>query len=180
VIRHADPQRDGGACATIYAPYVAGGATSFEEVPPDADDFAERIERVSKVHPWLVAEREEAVVGFAYATSHRERRAYRWSAETSVYVAERHQGDGVGRDLYRALIGLLRDQGLHVLLAGITLPNPASVGLHEALGFTQAGVYRQIGYKAGAWRDVGWWQLLLSDGGGPPAEPLAPPRLDGP
>ena len=180
MIRHADPELDSGACATIYAPYVAGAATSFEEQPPDADDFAERIERVSKTHPWLVAEQNGVVVGFAYAGPHRARPAYRWTAETSVYVAAGQQGDGVGRELYEALIGLLRRQGLHVALAGITQPNTASVGLHEAVGFEQVGVYRRIGYKAGAWRDVSWWQLVLSDeeDGESPAEPLAPQRLE--
>ena len=179
MIRHADPEIDSGACATIYAPYVAGAATSFEELAPDADDFAERIERVSRTHPWLVAERDGVVAGFAYAAPHRARPAYRWTAETSVYVANGHQRASVGRELYGALIGLLRRQGLHVALAGITLPNDASVGLHTALGFRQAGVYRRIGYKAGAWRDVSWWQLVLRpEDDGRPTEPLGPQRLD--
>jgi phosphinothricin acetyltransferase len=182
VIRHADPETDSGACATIYAPYVAGAATSFEELPPDADDFAERIERVSRMHPWLIAERDGVVAGFAYAAPHRARPAYRWTAETSVYVANGRQSAGVGGELYGALIDLLRRQGLQVALAGITLPNDASVGLHTALGFEQVGVYRRIGYKAGAWRDVSWWQLLLrpDDGERQPAEPLGPQRLDEP
>jgi phosphinothricin acetyltransferase len=179
VIRHADPERDGGACATIYAPYVASGATSFEEQPPDADDFAERIERTTRTHPWLVAERDDVVVGFAYAAPHRARPAYRWTAETSVYVASGHQRAGVGRELYDALIGLLRRQRLHVAIAGITLPNDASVALHEALGFEQIGAYRRIGYKDGAWRDVAWWQLMLSGyEGSAPEEPLPPASLD--
>jgi phosphinothricin acetyltransferase len=179
VIRHADPDLDSGACATIYAPYVAGAATSFEEQAPDADDFAERIERVSRTHPWLVAECDGVVAGFAYAAPHRARPAYRWTAETSVYVAAGRQGNGVGRELYTELIGLLRRQGLHVAVAGITLPNAASVALHAAVGFEQVGVYRRIGFKAGAWRDVSWWQLALgADGDGPPAEPLGPQRLD--
>jgi L-amino acid N-acyltransferase YncA len=178
MIRHADPELDSGACATIYAPYVAGAATSFEETPPDADDFAERIERVSRTHPWLVAEHDGVVVGFAYAAPHRARPAYRWTAETSVYIAGGHQGNGVGRELYHALIELLRRQGLHVVLAGITLPNDASAGLHRAIGFEQVGLYRRIGYKAGAWRDVSWWQLVLAgDDGGPPAEPGPPQPL---
>lgn len=179
MIRHADPDLDSGACAKIYAPYVAGAATSFEELPPDADDFAERIERVSATHPWLVAERDGVVAGFAYAAPHRPRPAYRWTAETSVYVAGGRQNGGVGGDLYGALLELLRRQGLHVALAGITLPNAASVGLHTAMGFEQVGLYRRIGYKAGAWRDVSWWQLVLLPGSeGPPAEPLGPQRLD--
>jgi len=179
VIRHADPEIDSGACATIYAPYVAGAATSFEELAPDADDFAERIERVSRTHPWLVAERDGVVAGFAYAAPHRARPAYRWTAETSVYVANGHQRASAGRELYGALLDLLRRQGLYVALAGITLPNDASVGLHTALGFEQVGIYRQIGFKAGAWRDVSWWQLVLRpEGDGPPAEPLGPQRFD--
>ena len=179
MIRHADPETDSGACATIYAPYVAGAATSFEEAPPDADDFAERIERVSRTHPWLVAERDGVVAGFAYAAPHRARPAYRWTAETSVYVANGRQRASVGRELYGALLDLLRRQGFYVALAGITLPNDASAGLHTALGFEQVGTYRRIGYKAGAWRDVSWWQLVLRpQGDGPPAEPLGPQRLD--
>lgn len=179
MIRHADPELDSGACATIYAPYVAGAATSFEEEAPDADDFAERIEWVSRTHPWLVAVSDGAVAGFAYAAPHRGRPAYRWTAETSVYVADGHQRNGVGRELYDALLGLLRRQGLHVALAGITLPNAASVALHAAVGFEQIGVYRRVGYKAGAWRDVSWWRLALGEpGDGPPAEPLGPQRLE--
>jgi len=180
VIRHADPERDGRACATIYAPYVAGAATSFEEQAPDAAAFAERIERVSRAHPWLVAEYDGVVAGFAYAAPHRARPAYRWTAETSVYVANRYHRNGVGRQLYEALIELLRRQELRVALAGITQPNAASVALHEALGFEPIGVYRRIGYKAGAWRDVGWWQLFLraEDDDAPPAEPLRPQRLE--
>jgi L-amino acid N-acyltransferase YncA len=179
VIRHGDPERDGGACATIYAPYVASGATSFEERPPDADDFGERIERTSATHPFLVAERDGVVAGFAYASPHRARPAYRWTAETSVYVANGHQGAGVGRELYDALIELLRRQRLQMAVAGITLPNEGSVALHEAVGFERVGVYRRIGFKDGAWRDVSWWQLLLGgDSDGQPPEPLGPQRLD--
>lgn len=179
MIRHADAELDSGACATIYAPYVAGAATSFEELAPDADDFAERIERISRTHPWLVAERDGVVAGFAYAAPHRARPAYRWTAETSVYVANGHQRVSVGRELYGALLDLLRRQRLHVALAGITLPNDPSVGLHTALGFEQVGIYRRIGYKAGAWRDVSWWQLALRpQGDGSPPEPLGPQRLD--
>jgi phosphinothricin acetyltransferase len=180
MLRHAGPQRDAAACAAIYAPHVDGRGTSFEERPPSAEQLSERIARVSERHPWLVAERAGSVAGFAYATSHRERPAYRWAAETSVYVHRDHQAQGVGRELYEALLGLLRRQGLHVALAGITLPNPASVRLHESLGFERVGVYSQIGFKAGAWRDVGWWQLLLSpQSDDVPAEPLGPQALNG-
>lgn len=158
-----------------------GQGTSFEERAPTVDEFADRIARVSRKHPWLVAECDGDIAGFAYATSHRERPAYRWAAETSIYLHRDHQGQGVGKELYGALIDLLRRQGLHVALAGITLPNEGSVRLHESLGFEQIGVYRRIGFKAGAWRDVGWWQLLLSpQSDGTPAEPLGPQALNGP
>jgi L-amino acid N-acyltransferase YncA len=178
MIRHADADLDAAACAAIYAPYVATGATSFEESPPTSVEFAARIERVSATHPWVVSERDSEVVGFAYGAPHRTRPAYRWTAETSVYVDPAHQGRGVGRELYEALLELLRRQRLQVACAGITLPNDASVALHETLGFERIGIYRRVGYKAGAWRDVGWWQLLLgpADDGAPP-EPLGPQAL---
>ncbi len=178
LIRHADPARDAAACASIYRPYVLGSAISFEEEPPDEREFARRIERMSLTHPWLIAERDRAAIGFAYGSLHRERAAYRWAADVAVYVAADHQRAGVGRALYQALLPLLRRQGLYVACAGVTLPNPASVALHEALGFTPVGVYRRIGFKRGQWHDVGWWQLELAPaGGGTPAPPGPPVSL---
>lgn len=174
MIRPADPERDAAACAAIYAPYVAGSPASFEEVAPGGDEMAERMRRVRATHPWLVAERDGRVAGYAYASPHRERAAYRWACDVAVYVDPADHRRGVGRALYEALLPLLRAQGFHMAVAGITLPNAASVGLHEALGFEPVGVYREIGWKDGAWRDVGWWQLRLGDGAAPPAEPLAP------
>lgn len=178
MLRHADPDRDGAACAAIYAPHVDGSPVSFEEAAPDGEEMARRIERTSRTHPWLVLERDGRVAGYAYGGPHRERAAYRWSAEVSVYVAEDARRSGTGRALYDALLALLAAQGLRVALAGITLPNPASVAFHEALGFAPIGTYERIGWKAGSWRDVGWWQLDLRPGDdGPPAEPSAPLTL---
>ena len=170
LVRHADPQRDAAACAEIYAPFVRDSAVTFEEQPPSAAEFAGRIERA---HVWLVAaEPDGTVVGFAYGCPHRERAAYRWATDVSVYIADRHRGRGLGRELYGELLDQLRRQGFHVACAGITLPNEPSVALHESFGFEQIGVYRQIGWKAGAWRDVGWWQArLIPPGDGPPGEP---------
>lgn len=179
VLRHADPKRDGAACAAIYAPFVRDSAVSFEEDAPDAAGFAERIERTTRTHPWLVLEAAGLVVGFAYASQHRTRTAYRWAADVGIYLDPAHRGRGAGRRLYEALFDLMRRQNLRTACAGITLPNDASVGLHEALGFERVGVYRAIGYKAGAWHDVVWMQLALCDGDGPPAELLAPQRLPG-
>lgn len=174
-IRDADPERDASSCAEIYAPSVEASATSFEERAPSAEEMAARMERVSATHPWLVAERDGKLLGYAYACAHRERAAYRWATDVSVYVAEAQQRQGIGRALYEELFAHLRLQRLRVACAGITLPNEASVLLHERLGFRPIGVYRGIGWKAGAWRDVGWWQLELTPGGDePPAEPLEP------
>ena len=171
-IRNADPDRDAAACAAIYAPFVRDTAVTFEETPPGQQAFADRIERLSETHVFLVAEDETGITaGFAYGGPHRERVAYRWSTEVSVYLDPRYHRRGLGRALYAELFPLLAGRGFHVALAGITLPNPASVALHEACGFTPVGVYRAIGWKAGAWRDVGWWQLPLTDNPGPPADP---------
>jgi L-amino acid N-acyltransferase YncA len=171
-IRDADPARDAGACAAIYAPHVESSPVSFEERAPDAGEMAARIERYGASHAWLVAERGGEVVGYAYATAFNERRAYRWSASVSVYVAEAARGVSVGRVLYEALFERLRERGFRMACAGITLPNEASVGLHESLGFEQSGLNREIGWKEGAWRDVGWFQLELAPAGdGPPPEP---------
>jgi L-amino acid N-acyltransferase YncA len=171
-IRDADPSSDGAACAAIYAPHVEGSAVSFEERAPDAAEMGARIERYGKSHAWLVAEREGEVLGYAYATAFNERPAYRWSTSVSVYVADSARGQGIGRALYTALFDRLRERGFRMACAGITLPNEASVGLHEGLGFKQVGVNREIGWKDGAWRDVGWYQLELAPAGeGPPPEP---------
>jgi phosphinothricin acetyltransferase len=172
LIRDADPSQDAAACTAIYAPHIEGSAVSFEERAPDEAELARRIERCSATHAWLVAELEGEVVGYAYATAFNERPAYRWSTSVSVYVGEGARGQGVGRALYEALFKRLRERGFRMACAGITLPNEASVGLHEGLGFEQVGVNPQIGWKEGGWRDVGWYQLELAPAGeGPPPEP---------
>lgn len=175
-IREASPAQDAAACAAIYAPYVDASPISFEEQPPSAAEMAARIERVAATHPWLVAEAGGEVRGYAYACQHMERPAYRWAASVSVYVDADWRGEGLGRALYEALFERLRRQRFQVACAGITLPNEASVALHERLGFVAVGIYPRIGWKAGAWRDVGWWQLeLVPPGAGTPPEPLRPP-----
>lgn len=159
MIRLADPAADAAACAAIYAPHVLEGAVSFEEHAPDAAEVARRMR---EMRVWLVSvDGEGEVEGYAYASRHRQREAYRFTVETSVYVAAGRQRRGVGRALYGALFAALAERGFRVALAGITLPNAASVGLHEAAGFELVGVYRGIGFKAGGWRDVGWWQRAL-------------------
>jgi phosphinothricin acetyltransferase len=177
-IRAADPARDAAGCAAIYGPFVRETAASFEEKPPSAKEFADRIKKITKTHPWLVAEEEGHVIGFAYGCPHRERPAYRWAAEVTVYIDPAQHGKRIGTTLYRALFRLLKEQGLYTLCAGITLPNAASVALHESLGFETVGVYRGIGYKLGRWHDVGWWQLSLQpQTDQPPQEPTPPKQL---
>jgi phosphinothricin acetyltransferase len=166
-IRHADPARDAAACAAIYAPFVSGSAVSFEEEPPGEDEMRERI---GAARSWLVAERDGAVAGFAYATPYRARPAYRWAVETSVYVSAAGHGRGTGRALYEALLAELESRGFRAACAAIALPNPPSVALHEAVGFAPVGIFRDIGFKAGAWRDVGWWQRPLGSGRSAPGE----------
>jgi L-amino acid N-acyltransferase YncA len=174
-IRDADPQRDAAACAAIYAPYVEATPISFEERPPTAEEMAARIERNAATHPWLVAEAGGVAIAYAYGCPLRERPAYRWTAEVTVYVAGSRRGKGIGRRLYEALFERLREQRFQVAFAGITLPNEASVALHEGLGFVRVGLTPRIGWKLGRWHDVGWWQLdLLAPGDDPPPEPLPP------
>ena len=132
--------------------------------------MATRIEAKLPRYPWLVADDNDSVIGYAYAGAHRERAAYAWSAEVSVYVAETARRRGVARRLYQTLFDLLDRQGYRMAYAGITLPNPASVGFHEAMGFEPVGVYHNVGWKHGQWRDVGWWELVLGDNA--PAVPL--------
>ena len=174
-IRDAIPERDAEVCRDIYAPYVRDTAVSFEESVPTLEEFQGRIRKTTATHPWLVMEIAGKVVGYAYASQHRPRAAYRWTAEVTVYIDAHHHRRGVGRRLYAELLGRLRRQGFRLAVAGITLPNDASVGLHRAMGFEPVGVYERIGWKAGAWHDVGWWQLDLRPGTtAAPREPLPP------
>jgi L-amino acid N-acyltransferase YncA len=169
-IRVAEPG-DADAVAAIYAPIVRETAISFETEPPSSDEMAARIETTLATHPWLVAERGGEVVGYAYGSQHQQRAAYRWSVNVTAYIDATARRAGVGRALYGSLIPILRAQGFRSAFAGITLPNEASVGLHEAVGFTPLGVYHHVGFKLGAWRDVGWWRLALSESHGAPDEP---------
>ena len=178
LIRDATPERDAAACAAIYAPYVTDSVISLEEDAPSEHEFARRIEQTTRTHPWIVAQDESEVIGYAYATRHRERGSYRWATDVTVYIANRHHRRGVGRALYETLFELLVAQGFRIACAGVTLPNEASVGLHESLGFRPVGVYRDIGFKHGAWWDVGWWQLSLGDPEAAPSELGPPVRLN--
>jgi phosphinothricin acetyltransferase len=174
-IRSADPDADAAACAAIYAPFVSDSVISFEDEPPDEPEMRARIETLSARYPWLVAESRGRVQGYAYASPHRARSAYRWAADVAVYVAPEVQGQGVGRSLYEALFELLGAQGVRMACAGITLPNEASVALHVKVGFQLVGIYRRIGWKLGAWHDVAWYQRPLEAPAGDPPDELRPP-----
>ena len=174
-LRAATPD-DAAAIAHIYAHYVTASAVSFETDAPDAAAMRARIEAGGTLYPWIVAEEEGAILGYAYATRFRERPAYRFTVETTVYLRAGAAGRGLGSRLYAPLLATLEAQGFTQAVAAITLPNEASVRLHERLGFTPAGTYRQVGWKLGGWHDVGLWQRPLGQAATPPAEPR-PARL---
>jgi phosphinothricin acetyltransferase len=163
---------DAAAIAAIYRPVVENTAISFETVAPDSDEIARRLNDTLPSYPWIVCEIDDHIVGYAYATRHRVRGAYRWSVDTSVYVSDGCRRRGVGSGLYASLFAMLTAQGFVNAYAGIALPNPGSVGLHESMGFEKIGVYRRVGYKLGRWHDVGWWQLGLREHEQSPREPL--------
>jgi L-amino acid N-acyltransferase YncA len=171
LIRFAETN-DMAAIAAIYAPYCESSAITFETEALSPGQMAQRFTRLGQKYPWVVAEIDGAVAGYAYGGPHHERAAYRWASNVSVYVDDSYQRNGVGRDLYRALFDVMRLQGFTQAIAGITLPNDPSVALHKSLGFQLMGVYKNIGYKLGAWRDVGWWQLPLTENLHPPVDTL--------
>ena len=171
-VRPARPD-DAAAIAAIYAPHVTDGVVSFELVAPDAAEMARRM-TASPLHPWLVGDEDGHVLAYAYAAPFATRDAYRWAVETTIYVADGAQGRGVGRHLYQALLATLTAQGFTQALARIALPNPASVGFHEALGFRAVGVEQAVGWKAGRWIDVARWQRALATATHPPVPPSSP------
>jgi L-amino acid N-acyltransferase YncA len=166
---------DAAAIAAIYAPHVLTGTVSFETEAPDARQMRARMAASDGLYPWIVAttggEEDGGVIGYAYATRFRDRPAYRYVVETSIYVADTAQRQGAGRLLYEALIDTLRAQDFVHAISALALPNDASIKLHESVGFRRAGVYREVGYKHGRWIDVGIWQCELNDPVTPPLEP---------
>ena len=159
----AASERDAAACAAIYAPYVTDTPITFETDPPSPAQMANRIAAASRDHAWLVLEDGGRVVGYAYGGSFHSRPAYRWACEVSVYIELGRRRTGGGRALYEELFARLARRGFRVAVAGMTLPNDASVALHETMGFEPVGTYRRIGFKLGAWHDVAWMQRILGD-----------------
>ncbi|MDB5962950.1 MAG: phosphinothricin acetyltransferase [Massilia sp.] len=153
---------DAAAIAAIYNHYVLHSTISFEEEAVGVDSMAQRIAEVQAAGlPWLVAQRDGVVLGYAYATKWRVRHAYRFSVESSVYLASEAAGQGLGSMLYAALLERLRQAGVHLAIGGIALPNAASIALHEKLGFEKVAHFREVGFKFGQWRDVGYWQRTV-------------------
>jgi len=168
---------DAAVIGAIYRPYVTDSCVSFELQPPIDAVMAERIAEILPQLPWLVCEIDGRICGYAYAARHRDRPAYQWGAETSVYVAASWHRRGVARRLYEALFERLVEQGYYTAFAGITLPNAASVGLHSSFGFEPVGVYRNAGFKHGRWWDVGWWQKALRPYEAPLGAPIPRARI---
>jgi len=170
-------EADAAAIRAIYGPFCTATSVSFELEPPSEDEIASRVRSVTAGYPWLVLDDDGAVAGYAYAGRHSERAAYGWSVDATVYVAPSHLRRGVARALYTTLFELLRQQGFFKAHAVIALPNPGSIALHEAMGFASVGVYRGVGYKLGAWRDVAHYQLELQPERPDPEAPVPPARL---
>jgi phosphinothricin acetyltransferase len=169
MIRDATPD-DAPACAAIYAPYVRDTSITFESAPPSPAEMARRIAAAQRAHAWVVLDDAGRIVGYAYGGPYKERAAYQWSCEVSLYVEHGRRRRGAGRALYEALFARLAERGYRMVVAGTTLPNDASVGLHRAMGFEPIGTFRRIGWKHDAWHDVAWTQRPLVSANGPPGE----------
>lgn len=176
ILRLAKPL-DAQQILDIYTPNVLHTVISFELQPPTLEEMQRRISSTLPIYPWLVCEQDGKILGYVYASSYRPRAAYQWAVEVTAYVHTDARRKGVGRALYHSLFNILRHQGYIQAFAGIALPNAGSVGLHEAMGFQSIGVYRAVGYKLGAWHDVGWWQMTLQELVSPPTPPIALPQV---
>jgi L-amino acid N-acyltransferase YncA len=170
-IRFATPA-DASAVAEIYGPFCEDSPITFETERPSVGEIESRIRRIVERFPWLICENETEIIGYAYAGPHRDRAAYRWCVDVAIYLSGNCRGQGFGTALYTVLFQLLRIQGYFRAYAGITLPNPASIRLHQRLGFEPVGVYKRVGFKANAWHDVSWWALTLQPADRPPVEAL--------
>lgn len=157
----------------IYAPYVETTTISFETIVPSKEEMKARIEHTLETNPWIIFEEDKYIIGYAYASKHRERAAYKWAVDISIYVRQDSRGKGIGKELYTKLLSILKLQGYCNVYAGICLPNESSVGLHEYFGFKKIAHFNKVGYKFGKWHDVGWWELFLRQHEPESSEPLS-------
>ena len=163
---------DAASVLNIYSPYISDTSITFETEIPSVDDFRRRIASVTAAYPWFVAECDGVVAGYAYASRHKERAAYRWCVDFAVYVSPSFHGNGLGSRLYGELVRVVRALGYYNAFGVISLPNEASVRLHELYGFVKTAHISSAGYKHGAWHDIGYWQLRLREEDSDPAEPI--------
>jgi phosphinothricin acetyltransferase len=165
-------QEDAKEILSIYAPYITNTSLTFETEVPTLHQFEQRMESYLQMRPWLVCIIDKQMAAYAYASSHRERTAYQWCAECSIYIHERFQGKGIGYQLYTLLFEILKQQGYRNVYAVINLPNKPSVKLHEKCGFKWFATYEKVGYKLNKWKNVGWWRLSINDYNDDPAPPI--------
>lgn len=169
---------DAEGILAIYSPFILYSAASFETRVPDLEEFKKRIDHYLQKYPWLVCTINGLIAGYVYASNYRDREAYQWSCECSVYVHEQYRGRGIGKELYAVLFSILQKQGFRTVYAGITLPNDASIKVHEKFGFKLLAVYENVGYKLGGWKSVGWWRLQLNNYDLNPPPPLSFLQMD--
>lgn len=165
-------ESDAGAVAAIYAPYVTDSVISFEVEAPSAEEMRRRIATIGASYPWIVAEHDGRIAGYVYASQHAARAAYQWSADVTAYLHKDYQRKGIGKQLYRLLFALLKRQGYRSLYGGITLPNTASEALHRSVGMELVGIYRNVGFKFGAWHDTMWLGMSFDDEQAPSGPPI--------
>jgi L-amino acid N-acyltransferase YncA len=177
LIRLATP-KDAAGILAIYTPYIETTSFTFETEVPSIEEFAERIRTYLLNWPWLVFETDGVIAGYAYATRHRERTAYQWCVESSIYIHDDFQRAGIARALYTTLFEILKIQGFRTVYAVINLPNDKSVKLHESIGFNYFATYEKVGYKLGKWKNVGWWKLSVNEYTDEPAAPVKFAELD--
>lgn len=171
-------EEDAEGILHIYRSYIVDSAISFETVVPTIEEMERRIHHSLNNHCWLVWEEGGEIGGYAYASQHHQRAAYRWAVDVSIYIGERWQGKNVGKALYSALFAILKLQGYYNAYSCICLPNPASEGIHEYFGFRKNAHYNKVGYKLGTWWDIGWWELFLLNKEIVPSEPVPTCMVD--
>lgn len=168
---------DADAALAVYAPYVLHTANTFEYEIPSVDDFRTKIEKITAQYPWLVCECDGEIVGYAYGSTHRERAAYQWSPESTVYISDKHHRKGIARVLYNTLFALLQQQGYINVFASVLVTNVNSVEFHRAYGFEEIGLFKNIGYKLGEWHTNLWFQYTLQEHVIDPSVPIPITKL---